>query len=216
MSFSQIIEARETRQFGKIRNALEIDGTLPFTENFLYQLHLEVRFTDSKAKLDEVFETVGIGYKLRPNLVFWVAYDDYQDVVRGTNARFTFEHRPWQAIQWGFYDSGTVQLTSLTRFEQRFFQTTHTWEYRLRERLILSLPEFIKEKYTPTFYQEFFFDVTPNNGSNLIPENRVFAGVAIPTTQKTSLTVGYLNQFQIMAPTNAMSHTLYLTFTVRP
>lgn len=214
MLFADVVESRPVDNLFKLRTAIDFGGSIPNTEKFLYAAYFETRFTDSKAKFEEAFITLGVGYILRPDLILWLGQEEYLDIARGDTKAIFGEHRSWQAIQWNFYNAERAQLSLYNRFEERVIPAADTVvQFRIVPRLTLTLPNLISDKYSLIFFEQMYFATAPN--TPVIQENRIFAGVTFPTSRTTNMRVGYLNQIENSTPARRIDHNLQVVLTVK-
>ncbi len=211
LSLPSLSQAKETQNLMKARTAAYLSGPIDKERGILYILGLEYRFTDTASKFEEVFGDIGIGYVIAPGVVIWGGLRSFVSTTSRTDPTTYTQQHPFQQIVWKMVDTPDFALTSRSRVEERYLGNTNEWKLRLRQRFAAEFPEKLFNHYSPLFYNETHFNVGKGYA---IPENRTFAGVYIPTSERSKLEVGYMNQ-QLFSPNiTTFAHNLYLTLRV--
>ncbi len=201
--------SKDTQNLLKVRTAAYLSGAIDKEKGILYILGLEYRFTDTASKFEEAFGDIGLGYVIAPGVVIWGGLRSFVSATsRGDPTTYTQQH-PFQQIVWQMMNQPDFALTSRTRLEERYTGDSN-WAVRLRQRFAVELPEKIGI-LSPLIYNETHFNLGKGLG---LPENRSFLGVYIPTSPKSKLEVGYLNQQLFGSSMNTIAHNIYFTLRV--
>ena len=166
----------------------------------------QARYNFTESEYQTTQSEAGIGYKTSDNLSLWLGYTWLLE-----NANATQQHRIWQQAFWNILQNNQVYFISRTRLEERKDVHEPQPSVRLRQRLQLSFPNKILDKFTPIIYDELFVNMNnpPWVNNQLINQNRIFLGIGITLWKKIELQVGYLNQSEPREPENRMNHIIY-------
>ena len=163
---------------------------------FVYFAEVQPRFGDNASHMEQLILRPAIGYKITPRLTIYQGFAHVENDVKGS--RNNNEERSFQQISWTPPKFGRLELTSRTRFEQRWRSDGDDTALRVREMLRFELPlQDRKHALAALGSVEGFFglndaDWGPRSGFDQI---RTFAGFEVPVGKGAStLEIGYLNQ----------------------
>lgn len=202
-----------TIQKPKYWGSLNVNGNLFKNQKALYYLNLQGRIDGQESQFEQSIFVGGVGYQWLPHLSLWLGYqrNSYNQIGRSEP-----QNAVWEQAIWKIINNNCINLTSRTRLEQREQVDQSQWVSRLRERITLKLPQKINKDLTPAIYDEIFINL--NNptwvNSRSINENRFFMGVDIPTSKKSYLEVGYLNQYRWLLTSNNINHILSISLYI--
>jgi uncharacterized protein DUF2490 len=182
---------------------MEITGDLssitPNLRNFRYKLFTQGRFGDYSSRFTQGLIRPGIGYALNEKTTVWLGYD-WVPTSRPLALRHPFnDHRVWQQLSLkDQYSFGTV--ISRTRLEQRFFDIPGSTDvaHRYRQMFKLSAPmPSISPKISFVVWNEIFVDLNTTDVGikSGLNQNWAFAGIGYHLNNKTTVEIGYLNQY---------------------
>ncbi len=202
--------------------AIEMTGGMSrINPNLKYKLFAQGRFGDNSTRFTQALIRPGIGYAINDKVTVWLGYD-WVPTSRPLALKRPFnDHRVWQQLSLrDNYSFGTV--ISRTRLEQRFFDIPGSSDvaYRYRQMFKLSTPmPSVSPRFSFVVWNEIFIDLNSmdtgiRSGLN---QNWGFAGIGYRLNKKTSVEMGYLNQFinrpQSPRP-DQMNHVLAVTMFV--
>ena len=135
-----------------------------------------------------------VSYRLANGLSAGFGYA-YVNTRRRSGGRFE-EHRPWQQLAWTVLRDERNNLSMRLRLEQRAVETGDDlgWTLRYQLRYTRTLAD------TPwqllAFVEPFLsLNATDWGGSAGLRQNRIFLGAGYSFGPRTSVEVGYLNQY---------------------
>ena len=207
----------DVQQNSKLWTSLIVGGPLTEDQTFEYYVESQARFVENRDdKFDQVAGGGGIGYRYTPNLAFWFgdSWTTTNDPIEGPN----HENRIWQQVSWNAINNDSFNISTRTRLEQRKDLNEPEWAARLRQQVTLRVPiKKLKQGYFFVTYDEIFFNLNHPQwvSGQTVSQNRGFIGIAIPTSKRTSLEVGYLNQFLFGNNSDQMNHFLYLSLRIK-
>ena len=195
-----------------------LSGIRPDLKNFKYKIFAQGRFGDNSTRFTQALIRPGIGYAINKKITVWLGYD-WVPTSRPLVLKHPFnDHRVWQQLSLrDHYSFGTV--ISRTRLEQRFFDIPGSTDvaYRYRQMFKLSTPmRPISPKVSFVVWNELFVDLNSTDAgiSNGLNQNWAFAGFGYHLNKKTTIEIGYLNQYinrpQSLRP-DQMHHVLAVT-----
>lgn len=201
---------------------IEMTGDMSrINPNLKYKLFAQGRFGDNSTRFTQALIRPGIGYAINEKITAWLGYD-WVPTSRPLALKHPFnDHRIWQQLSLrDNYSFGTV--ISRTRLEQRFFDIPGSSDvaYRYRQMFKLSTPmHSVSPKVSFVIWNEIFVDLNSTDAGirSGLNQNWVFAGIGYRLNQKTTVEVGYLNQYinrpQSPRP-DQMNHVLSVTMLV--
>ena len=189
----------------------------PISKNLVYFAEIQPRTGDGSSRLDQLLLRGALGVKLGSNLVL---YQGYAHVVVPVEAgRDINEERSFQQLSWTIGQVMGGELSSRTRFEQRWRSDGDEMGWRLREMLRYETP-LKPGTYGPSalIYSELFvaFNDTDWRARAGMDQMRNFIGLEIPVGGASTIEAGYLNQLVNQSGNNSrMNHVASLTLFFR-
>lgn len=204
-------QAKSTAQRGKLWLTAEKKDTFTNNEKWSYLLQLDARFADNETVYEEGKLRAGLGYQALPTIKMGLGYDWIPKIARDST-QVRYEHRFWQQLNWRLAKNQQRRILSVTKLEERKDEGEPQWAMRLREKLQVTFPQKINNRYTPIISDTVFFNLNNPDwvSDDTFDQNRAFIGVSVPITTETSFVIGYLNQWKVREPSNRMNHVLYL------
>ncbi len=201
---------------------IEMIGGLSSTNpNLKYKLFAQGRFGDNSTRFTQALIRPGLGYAINEKVTAWLGYD-WVPTSRPLALKHPFnDHRIWQQLSLrDNYSFGTV--ISRTRLEQRFFDIPGSSDvaYRYRQMFKLLTPmHFVSPKVSFVIWNEIFVDLNSMDAGirSGLNQNWAFAGIGYRLNKKTTIEMGYLNQFinRSKSPRpDQMNHVLSVTMLV--
>ena len=198
-----------------------IGGLSSINPNLKYKLFAQGRFGDNSTRFTQALIRPGIGYAINEKITVWLGYD-WVPTSRPLALKHPFnDHRIWQQLSLrDNFSFGTV--ISRTRLEQRFFDIPGSSDvaYRYRQMFKLSTPmHSVSPKVSFVVWNEIFVDLNSMDSGirSGLNQNWAFAGIGYHLNKKTTVEIGYLNQFinrpQSPRP-DQMNHVLAVTMLV--
>lgn len=187
-------------------------------ERLLYFAEVQPRATNDATQVSTVILRGALGWQVSDKLAVYQGYahveEPHANAGRGRN-----EERGFQQISWTLRRAGGVDMSSRTRFEQRWRSDASGMSLRVREMLRYQ-QALGSAKGDPAFlaWTEAFVGV---KGADWAPEGfdqlRTFLGVVVPVKGRSTLEVGYVNQLRD-GPGRSLNaaHAASLTLWVRP
>lgn len=158
-----------------------------------------------------------LGYRIHGNDSVWIGY---RWTGINPNNGFFQENRLFQQYLAIFKPHPLYQFILRTRLEE-IERTDQTQIYlRGRERLALEIRrKFLLDDVFPFFSDEILMNLNDTEyvSNRFVNENRLFLGVNWYTGQHSWWEIGYINQYQMRAPSqtqNQMSHILSITYNI--
>lgn len=181
-----------------------------------YWLDLQARYLDAGGGVNQLLLRPGVDYVINERWSAWGGYARFR--TRGASGGTVTENRLWQHLSWRAMNWADASLSMRFRLEQRDLSTGgdigHSFRYQLKytRRLVTGgRTDFIA-------YVEPFFDLrdTDYGADRGLSQNRIYAGLHWPLTEKSSLGVGCQNQrFFTDAAVDRSNHLAMLTFSSR-
>lgn len=192
-SFSQPVYSVE--EHSKLWTSYEISGSLSSDKKILFYLEPQLRFIDNVYKFEQVVLHGAIGYQLTNRTSVLLGNSGIES--KNSSGQLVAEYRVWEQFSWDVVSRKILKAKSRTRLEQRKSENSPNWANRLREKLSLDIPL----QYSPLSFilsDELFFNLNhPNWVSDLtLSQNRMFIGLGVILSNKSSFEFGYLNQYQ--------------------
>ena len=191
---------------------MDITGAVFNSDRWVYDLFSQARYNFAPGQYEQSRIEPALGYKITPNISLWLG-----DSVIIPNANNVIRsNRIWQQLLWNVIPNNPVTIISRTRLEERQNYAEPQWSYVLRERLMVILPQIPTTPFAPVAFDELFVNLNHPNwvNSQVINENRIFAGVRILFKKTVSLDVGYLNQYVCSATTNQDNPVVYVNLNI--
>ena len=167
------------------------------------------RYLEDTSGLHQGLLRPGVGYTLGARTSAWLGYA-YVTTDRGSRTD-SEENRIWQQFLW-LPRYGDVRFQSRTRLEQRFLDTGSDTGWRFRQFVKAGWPVPVADRLSVVGYEELFLDLNDTSWGQRggFAQNRLFVGLAwaLDAGRRTSLEIGYLNQFINSRATDRMNHIL--------
>lgn len=158
----------------------------------------------------QLLARVGLTYYVTDNTKLTAGYAYIVDFPGDNHKNIsTYEHRPWQQIQWHTKYGGNKKMMQWFRLEQRYRRKIlndstlgdgYNFNWRIRYNFLYEIP-FYKNGTVPKSWSFIVNDeVHVNFGkqivNNYFDQNRFFLGFKYQTGMQSSLQFGYMNWFQ--------------------
>ncbi len=184
----------------------------------LYLLEVQPRFGGDGTDVNQVILRPAIGVKVNDRLSIYQGYAAVRSPRSG--GPDVKEDRSFQQISWTIGRVAGGMLTSRTRLEQRWLSTGDDMGWRAREMVRFALPLTHKPRGIAalTFVESFIaLNDTDWGARSGFDRVRSFAGVEIPLPGKSTVELGYLNQYvNNRGRRDAMNHVLAVNLMLRP
>lgn len=193
---------------------LSLQGSLFNTQPFRYIIEAQSRFDCRFDKIEEqVFRSL-VGYKFNPNLTFSLGY---QWDSRNFITRRKPINRTLQQLEWTVYKKDRVSITKRSRLEERKLENQLEWNTRFRQQVRIEVAKFFANKYSGILWDEVFINCNRPSWvhTNTMEQNRIFAGIGIPTSKSSSVQIGYLNQYIFRHLGDHMNHILFVGYSYK-
>jgi hypothetical protein len=185
--------------------------------DLVYFAEIQSRFGNSMDGLDQMLIRPAIGVKLSDRLAVYQGYAYVRTPQAGGGE--THEHRSFQQINWSLGRLAGGSLSSRSRIEQRWLSNGEDMGWRLRQMLRLAVPmrEEVKGPAALVYAEGFVaLNDTDWGARRGFDRLRSFAGIELPMSGKSTIEVGYLNQYtKNRGRTDDMDHVLLLTLQLR-
>lgn len=191
-----------------------LQGPLFKTQHFRYVIEAQSRFDLKYDKIEEQLLRSFVGYQFNPNLTFSLGYQwDSRHFVTGRKPI----NRILQQLGLTVYKKDRVNITKRLRLEERKLENHLQWNTRLREQLRIDVAKFFANKYSGIIWDEVFINLDRPSWvrTNTVEQNRLFAGIGIPTLKSSSVQIGYLNQYVFSHQGNRMNHILFVGYNFK-
>jgi hypothetical protein len=187
----------------------------PLGRDLIYFAEIQPRFGAGVSGLDQALFRPAIGVKLSPTMSL---YQGYAHVVTSrAGARDLRENRSFQQLSWVMAKPWGGEFSTRTRFEQRWRNDGDGMGLRVREMARLELP-VARSGFAALGYAEGFVALNDTDwgvGSGF-DQLRSFIGAEIPVGGKSTVELGYLNQYiDQAAGRSRMNHVLSVSLFVR-
>lgn len=164
----------------------------------------------------QLLTRVGATYYLADNTKLTAGYAYIVDFPGDNHKNIsTYEHRPWQQIQWHTKYGGNKKMMQWFRLDERFRRKIlnndsladgYNFNWRLRYNFLYEIP-FYKNGTDPKSWSFIINDeVHINFGkqivNNYFDQNRFFLGFKYQVNKQSNLQFGYMNWFQQLAAGN--------------
>ena len=149
-----------------------------------------------------------MNYAITPKTSIWLGYAYV--ATETNNDALKNEHRYWQQLLHEFEPINGVRVRSMTRLEQRNFNSAEDTGYKLRQRITLNFPFKNHPNLSTVLFDEIHqnLNTTDYGARRGFDQNRVFAGIAWRKDPQTLIEFGYLNQYVNRRNEDAMNHVL--------
>jgi hypothetical protein len=188
----------------------------PVAGDLVYFAELQPRFGQGASQLSQIIVRPAIGVKLGDRVTL---YQGYAHVRTPTvTGRDTREHRSFQQLNWSLGRPAGLALSSRTRLEQRWLSSGGDMGWRVREMVRAALPLKPGGKVALLGSVEVFVALNDTDwgAKGGFDRLRSFAGLELPLSGKSTVELGYLNQF-VNAPNgrDQMDHVAAVNLMLR-
>lgn len=189
-------------------------GALSKDKKVRYYLEEDLRFEDDKYKFEQVLLWLGIGYRIKPTVTFYIG--DAPDVSRNLSGAYVHQNIVWQQLSWFAYRGTTFQFSSRSRLEEIKRSGESQWQILLRQQLLFKIPFQNWKDHALILSDSIFFNLehpawVQNN--SFISQNRASFGIETTVTDQFSYTIGYMNQYIFRHP-NQMANIALISFNL--
>lgn len=164
-------------------------------DDLIYFAEVQPRIGDGVSRVDQALFRGAIGWKLSPDLSL---YQGYAHVVVPTEGgKDVNEERSFQQISWTMSKPWRGELSSRTRFEQRWRSDGDDMGWRLREMLRYEKPlKDGSDAVNALVYAEGFLALNDTDwgARSGFDQLRSFVGAELGLPGKSTIELGYLNQ----------------------
>lgn len=185
--------ASETRQDEQVWFQTVAQGAI--SGDIVYFAELQPRFGRSVSQLSQLLIRSGVGVKVSDRVTIFQGYANVRTPL--VDGRETREQRAFQQVNWAMGRPGGVALSSRTRLEQRWLSSGDDTGWRLRQMVRAAVPLERGSKVSALGWVEGFVALnrTDWGARQGLDRVRSFAGVELPLSGKSTVELGYLNQF---------------------
>lgn len=184
-------------------------------DRLLYYAELQPRFFDGGGEIGQVIARPAIGWKLSDRLSLFQGY------AHAANPGMFNEERSFQQASW---TPGTVaggRFSTRTRFEQRWRSDGSDVGFRLRNLFRWAHPLGRDPKRSVAALVSFepfvILNDTDWGGRRRFDQLRSNAALEIPLRGRTTIEVGYLNQYvHRLGQADQMNHIAQIVLSLRP
>ncbi|WP_157217094.1 DUF2490 domain-containing protein [Flavisphingomonas formosensis] len=183
----------ETEHDGQAWVNLTVMGSL--SGPLLYFGEVQPRFDENGSRIGTAIFRGAIGWKLSSSLSLYQGYGHIVSPVKG--GRDIVENRGFQQLNWIIGHPAKGELSSRTRLEQRWRSDGSDIGWRLRQMLRYERPLVAERGLNLLGHGEAFvaFNDTDWGARAGFDQLRSFAGVEIALPGKSTIELGYLNQY---------------------
>jgi hypothetical protein len=189
----------------------------PVTGDIVYFAEVQSRFGNGASQLSQMLIRPAIGAKLSERVSVYQGYGNVRTPIAGGGE--TREHRSFQQVNWSLGRPGDVSLSSRTRLEQRWLSNGGDVGWRLREMVRGAVPLGSDGKVALLAWGEVFVALNDTDwgARGGLDRLRGFAGLELPMSGKSTVEVGYLNQFvKLPDGRRQMDHAAAISLMLRP
>lgn len=214
LAFAAMPAAADTRHDEQIWVNLTAMGSLK--GDLLYFAEVQPRFTDGAGRLGQLLVRPALGVRLSDRLSLYQGYAYVPTPRQGE--RDLREHRSFQQLSWMIAKPMGGELSSRSRFEQRWRRDGGDTGFRLREMLRFEWP-VAGNGLAALGYAEGFIALNDTDwgARSGFDQLRSFAGMEIAVAGRSTIELGYLNQYvREPAGRRRMNHILSFSLFLRP
>lgn len=197
----------DTREDGRFWLNINAKGSLP-VEGLGWYAELQPRWRQEGSTLDQLQLRPALFYKLSAQSTVWLGYSKV--ISHPAGQANTHEDRLWQQFSYQFDPIANMNITSRTRFEQRWLDNGDDTGYRLRQMFKLSRPIDSIPNASFVVSEEYFVNLNDTDwgARSGFDQNRLFLGGAYKLNPTAKIEMGYLNQYVNGARFDRMNHVL--------
>jgi hypothetical protein len=188
----------------------------PVTGDVVYFLEVQSRFGEGVSQLSQMLIRPAIGIRLSDRVTVYQGYANVRTPL--ANGVETRENRSFQQVNWSLGRPGGIAVSSRTRLEQRWLSNGGDLGWRLRQMVRGAAPIGAEGKVALLAWGEVFVALNDADwgARGGFDRSRGFAGLELPFSGKSTVEVGYLNQFvKLPNGRNQMDHTAAITLMLR-
>lgn len=186
--------------------------------DLLYLLELQPRFGGDGADVNQIILRPAVGVRLNDRLSIYQGYAAVRS-PRSGGPDLT-EDRAFQQVNWAIGRVAGGVLTSRTRLEQRWLSSGDDLGWRAREMLRYARPLSGKPGSVAALVSVEAFvalNDTDWGARGGFDRLRSFAGFEVPLSGKSTVEIGYLNQYvNNRGRRDGMNHVLAVNLMLRP
>jgi hypothetical protein len=208
------ISVAETKEQTKSWSMAIITGPLSADKRIKYYLQPQLSLIDDKYKIHSLFGYVGVGYQLDSYKIIWLM--NGYSWIKQSNGGIRHIDTIREQLNWNMSEVCMPYASSITRLEQRKNLDEPTWNFRLRQQILLRLPFESWPGHALVTFDEVFLNL--NNpkwvhATSFFDQNRFFIGIGTTITPEVEFDIGYLNQY-VFKNTDEMSNVLQMRLNV--
>ncbi|MES2218799.1 MAG: DUF2490 domain-containing protein [Pseudomonadota bacterium] len=196
-------------------NSAIITGPISKDKKFKYYIQPGLTFEDDHYKYRSSYLYLGVGYQTSPHVMMWLM-NAWHNRVKASGKVLNIETIREQ-IDWNLIDDPSLNLTSISRFEQRKDTSQPQWLIRGREKLTLRIPFSSWPTHSFVTFDELYVNFNNPawiNNNSFFDINNIFVGVGTQLSPTVSFDLGYLNQYLLRTTGNKDNNVIYLMFFV--
>lgn len=187
-------------------------------DDLLYFVEAQPRLMEGLSEMRQALLRGAIGWRLNDQVSVYQGYAYVVQPVEGP-APDRDEHRSFQQLSWTLVP-GATELSSRTRFEQRWVDGFSDTGLRVRQMARLETPFASGTKPLKALLSAeamFAFNDTDWGARGGFDQLRSFVGVEVPLKGKSTIEAGYLNQLvNRTGGETAVNHVASVSLFVRP
>lgn len=179
---------------------VQLGAKVNLSDKLILSDEIVARFSDDRAGLYEIENSLLLGYKIGKKTALWAGY--VHDPNYNAGSFTVMEHRIREQITVdNFASIGKASLSGRLRLEQRWRDGVTGTGWRTRPYLKLSLPLGDKGAPTLNFTEEAFINLnnTAFQGKDGLERLRTAASISFPVARSLRLEGGYLNQHRFVS-----------------
>lgn len=183
--------------------------------DLVYFAELQPRFGNGASQLSQMMIRGGAGAKISDRVTIYQGYANVRTVPTGGTE--TREHRSFQQLNWSLGKPGGVALSARTRIEQRWLSSGDDTGWRVRQMIRAAVPVKAGGKVALLGWVEGFVALNDTDwgARGGLDRTRAFAGLELPLAGKSTVELGYLNQFVNGSARDQMDHVAAINLMLR-
>lgn len=187
----------------------------PVVGDIVYFAELQPRFGNGASELAQILIRPAIGVRVSDKVTLYQGYANVR--TRPAPGVETIEQRSFQQVNWSLGKPGGVALSSRTRIEQRWLSNGDDMGWRVRQMVRAAVPVKQGGKVALLGWVEGFAALNDTDwGARAgLDRLRSFAGLELPLSGKSTVELGYLNQFVKGAARDQMDHVIAVNLMLR-
>ncbi len=167
----------------------------PVAGDVVYFAEIQPRFGNGASQLSQILIRPAIGLRLGKAVTLYQGYANVR--TPSASGGETREDRSFQQLNWSLGRPAGVTLSSRTRVEQRWLASGDDMGWRVRQMVRGAVPVQAGSKVSLLASVEVFVALNDTDwgARGGFDRMRSFAGVELPLSGKSTVELGYLNQF---------------------